>query len=68
MKCQEVLEKYNRIIPFPITWKKVQEAGYDDPTEYLKQIALEIKGCEDSNLPIAQEFLKLFKDLEKTKG
>ncbi len=59
VKCQEVLKKYNNIVPFPISREKVQKAGYKDPVKYLEQIAREIKECEDSDQPVAQEFLKI---------
>lgn len=58
MKCAEVLEKYHRIVPFPLSIKRIKAAGYD-PAKYLKRMAKDIRRCDDiENDKTAQDFLR----------
>lgn len=58
MKCKEVLERYHRIVSFPMSIKKIKQAGYE-PADYLKKLAADIRKCTDvENDRTAQRFLK----------
>lgn len=46
MKCKDVLDKFQKLVPFPMTPKKIKAAGYD-VGQYLKSIGKELSKCED---------------------
>jgi len=46
MLCKNVIEKFNKLVPFPITSEKIKAAGYD-VGQYLKSIGEELSQCED---------------------
>lgn len=55
-KIREVLEKYNKIVSFPLTPKKIRAAAYN-PREFLQNICVEIIRCDDAGSPAAQKLI-----------
>jgi len=43
---KDVLEKYHKLVPFPITLAKVKKAGYK-PEQYLRDLAADLNQCSD---------------------
>ena len=54
---KEVLTKYHKIVPFPITPAKIEQAG-QPVTAYLYQIVTDLKRCTDANTPRAKKTIK----------
>lgn len=50
MKVEEVIRKYHKIVPFPISPKKIEKAGFT-VAAYLCQLADDLKQCEDKDEP-----------------
>lgn len=50
MTVTEVLVKYNEIVPFPWTPKKIKKAGFD-PKELFITIDRELQKCSDIDSP-----------------
>lgn len=46
MTIKEVMVRYQKKVPFPLSYKKIRAAGYN-PKKYLKDISDAIKSCED---------------------
>lgn len=63
MKCKDVLEKYHKLVPFPITPEKIATAGYD-VGQYLKDLAGSLRQCDDvDDHPIARTVCSMVDDL-----
>lgn len=55
----DVLKKFNKLVPFPLTLKKIADAGFD-AKQYFKDMGDELRQCEDvGNHPQAKEACKL---------
>lgn len=46
MLCKEVIEKFNKLVPFPITPEKIAAAGYD-VAQYIKNMGEALSQCDD---------------------
>jgi len=46
MLCKDVLEKFNKLVPFPITPEKIAAAGYD-LDQYIKDMGESLRQCDD---------------------
>jgi len=54
MTVKEVMVHYHKIVPFPITPKKIEAAGYDT-IDYLINIKQDLERCVDcDDLPAAK--------------
>lgn len=54
--AKEVLDRYNAMVPFPITPAKIKAAGYN-PERYTWNLINDIECADDSNDPRVQKFL-----------
>ena len=55
----DVLKKFNRLVPFPITPEKIADAGFD-VDQYIKDMGEELRQCDDvGNNPRAKRICKL---------
>lgn len=64
MLCKEVLEKYQKLVPFPISLKKIATAGYD-VGQYLKDLGESLRQCDDVNdHPLARTVCAMVDDLK----
>jgi len=65
MKCKTVMQRFHKLVPFPVTPEKIKAAGYD-VTTYLKLILQELSECDDlSESPRAQAVRSLVNELSK---
>ncbi len=46
MLCKDVLEKFHKLVPFPITPEKIAAAGYD-VDQYFKDMGDLLRQCDD---------------------
>lgn len=46
MKVAEVMKKYHKLVPFPVTVEKIRAAGFE-PTSYLAEVSDALGGCSD---------------------
>ena len=46
MLVNDVLEKFNKLVPFPLTLEKIADAGFD-AKQYFKDMGDELRQCED---------------------
>lgn len=54
---REILDKYHAKVPFPITTKKIREAGYD-PHLYVNDLIDDIRWADDADDPKVDEMLR----------
>lgn len=55
MKVRKVLERYNKIVPFPWSVSKIEQAGYN-PAILLMGIGKALDECEDRGDAILEVF------------
>jgi len=48
MTIKQVLEKYHKIVPFPVSLTKIKKAG-QAPKQYLQNIVAELNQCSDAD-------------------
>lgn len=59
MLVKDVLEKFNKLVPFPLTLKKIADAGFD-AEEYFKDMGEALRQCDDvGTYPRAKNACKL---------
>lgn len=59
MLCKDVLEKFHKLVPFPITPEKIAAAGYD-VDQYFKDMGEALRQCDDvDSHPRAKRMCKL---------
>lgn len=46
MTIKEVLDRYHKKVPFPLTKGKIEAAGYD-AEEYLRELVSKVEKCVD---------------------
>jgi len=57
MLCKNVIEKFNKLVPFPMIPGKIKVAGYN-VGQYLKSIGKELSQCEDvDEHPLAKQII-----------
>ena len=65
MLCKEVLEKYGKMVPYPISPEKIAAAGYD-VDKYIKDMGEELSRCDDvGDEPLALWVCRMVNDLRK---
>lgn len=65
MKCKELLDKYNELVPFPYAPEKIAAAGYN-VTQFLSDLAYEIHLCDDyGEQPLAQRIYEAASNLRR---
>ena len=63
MLCKEVLEKYHKLVPFPISPEKIAMAGYDIG-QYLKDLGESLRQCDDvDDHPLARSVCAMVDDM-----
>ena len=65
MKVEEVMEKYDKKVPFPISPVKLLAAGYD-PRGYLSDLADDLSLCDDYYKPGPQRVIRAVKQLKSS--
>ena len=66
MKCKEVLDKYHKLVPFPISPEKIEATGYN-VSQYLGDLSDELELCDDYfEHPLAQKVCRMVNDLRGT--
>ena len=59
MLVKDVLKKFNKLVPFPLTLEKIAAAGFD-AKQYFKDMGDELRQCEDvGNHPRVKTVCKL---------
>lgn len=46
MLVKDVLKKFNQLVPFPISFEKIEAAGFD-VKQYFKDLGEELSKCDD---------------------
>lgn len=64
MKALQVLERYYRKVPFPMTPPMIEAAGYDVGL-FLYELIDELNQCEDRDLPQIKKTLVALDKLKK---
>lgn len=62
MKSYEVIYKYNRLVPFPISPERIQAAGFN-VIDYLRVLVYELSICENHSDP---RIRRIVRKLQKT--
>lgn len=66
MLCNDVLEKFNKLVPFPITLEKIAAAGYD-VDQYIKDMGESLRQCDDiGNHPQAKHVCDMVQKMSRT--
>ncbi len=69
MIVKQVIEKYHKLVPFPISSAKVKRAGYT-VEQYLQNITTELNKCSDKkdgkNKKLIASLNKTLAELKKT--
>jgi len=47
MRAAEVMRKHHQLVPFPVTRKKIEAAGYDFK-QYVSELIDELRKCDDA--------------------
>lgn len=58
MKIKQVLKKYHKKVPFPITSAKIKAAGYN-VEDYIMSMIAELRSCDDSSNFLTQGLTNL---------
>lgn len=61
-KVKDVLVKYNKIIQFPWTMRKIKKAG-KDPAPFFFELGQELAECEDAAQPATKQLLEFLRIL-----
>jgi len=64
MTTEEVMTHYHKIVPFPITPKKIEAAGYN-AIEYLIQIKQDLERCVDRDQPLTVKIIQSVRELQR---
>ena len=65
MTVKEVLTKYHKIVPFPVSIKRIQKAGLT-PGEYLTRITNELETCDDIGCDSGRRFFDAIDKIKKS--
>lgn len=58
MTVKEVMASYHKKVPFPISSTEIKAAGYD-VTQYITDMIMELRKCEDSDTFLCQDLKAL---------
>ena len=65
MLCKDVLEKFHKLVSFPVTPEKIAAAGYD-VSQYLKELGDALHQCDDVDKhPLARSVCDMVDELSK---
>ena len=67
MKAAQVLDRYNVLVPFPITPEKIAAAGYDVQL-FLSNLVNELYQCEDRDRPSVKKTLSAIGQIIEAAG
>lgn len=67
MKAAQVLDRYYRLVPFPLTPEKIAAAGYDVDL-FLSNLINELYQCEDRDLTPVKKTLSAIRQLTEAAG
>lgn len=64
MEVKDVLSKYNQIVPFPWSPRKIKKAGLN-PTKFLTSLGRDLGECKDKDDPTIQAILDIILTMSK---